>query len=289
VPEPTVVTGQTLLGQWPLPDPDSDTDKDQRGRVVVIGGARSTPGAVLLAGLAALRVGAGKLTIATTDAHATALSVEVPEAGVIGLPTTDAGGISADAADEVAETADGVDAVLFGPGMADPEETKKLLATVLPRLGPDAVLVFDALAATCGVLDSDLGDHAGRAVITPNATEAGYLLDDTAGSDDVLVRRLAGEYGVTAVLNSSVATPDGSSWVVPKGNAGLGTSGSGDVLAGAVAGIAARTTDPLTAAVWGLALHGAAGDRLAARIGKVGFLARELLDELPGCLRGLTR
>jgi len=94
---------------------------------------------------------------------------------------------------------------------------------------------------------------------------------------------------VTTVFNNTAATPDGEQFSVPKGNPGLATSGSGDVLAGAVAGVAARTADTLAAGVWGLALHGAAGDRLAARIGGVGFLARELLDELPLCLRDLAR
>jgi len=286
--DPTVVSDALLTQRWPLEPPDGEATKDERGIVLVVGGARSTPGAVLLAGIAALRVGAGKLTVATCDEYAGALGVAMPEAGVVGLPTTEGGGLDPRAAKDVAELAADADAVLFGPGMAEPDHTRRLVADVLPLLDPRPVVVLDAMAVTCGALDL-AGDLLGRdCVITPNAAEAGYLLDDTDASDHDVARRLVERYGVTAVLDNVAASVEGETFSVPKGNPGLGTSGSGDVLAGAIAGVAARTSDPLAATLWGLALHGAAGDRLAARIGRVGFLARELLDELPRCLHGLT-
>jgi NAD(P)H-hydrate repair Nnr-like enzyme with NAD(P)H-hydrate dehydratase domain len=82
-------------------------------------------------------------------------------------------------------------------------------------------------------------------------------------------------------------SPDGRAWREEAGGIGLGTSGSGDVLAGLVGGMLARGADPAQAAVWGQYLHAAAGDRLAARVGRLGFLARELLDEVPPVLAGL--
>lgn len=287
--EPVVVTDAMLRERWPLESPDQEVTKNERGTVLVVGGARSTPGAVLLAGIAALRVGAGKLTVATCEDYATSLAVAMPEAGVFGLPTTDGGGLDPRAADTVAELAGKADAILFGPGMAEPDNTKSLITDVVRSLDEPRAIVLDAMAATCGVLDLGVEVLGRQCVITPNTSEAGYLLDDTEGDDDEIALRLAKTYGVTAVLHNSAATPDAEAFSVPKGNPGLATSGSGDVLAGAVAGVAARTADALSAAVWGLAMHGAAGDRLAARIGRVGFLARELLDELPGCLHDLTR
>ena len=286
--DPTVVTGDMLRSQWPVEPPDEEVTKNERGTVLVVGGARSTPGAVLLAGIAALRVGAGKLTVATCAEYAGALGVAMPEAGVIGLPTTDGGGLDPRAAGEVAELAADVDAIVFGPGMAEPEHTRALVSDVVTSLDAPPAIVFDAMAATSGVLDLGTTALGVNVVITPNSDEADYLLDDTDGDDHELACRLAERYGVTAALNSAVATGAGEAFSVPTGNPGLATSGSGDVLAGAVGGIAARTADALTAALWGLALHGAAGDRLAARVGRVGFLARELLDELPECLRDLT-
>lgn len=282
--EPTVVTDTMLSERWPLDPPEQEATKDERGRVLVVGGARSTPGAVLLAGLAALRVGAGKLTIATCAEYAATLGVAVPEAGVFALPTTAGGGIDPSAAGQVAELAANADAVLFGPGMTEPDNTRALIDGVVKSVDAAPTIVLDAMAATCGVLDNT----APGWVITPNVSEAEYLLDDADGEDFEIARRIADRYGVTTVLGDAVVTPEGQGFVVPKGNPGLGTSGSGDVLAGAVVGIAARRGDGLTAGVWGRALHGEAGDRLAARVGRVGFLARELLDELPGCLRDLT-
>jgi hydroxyethylthiazole kinase-like uncharacterized protein yjeF len=287
--EPTVVTDAMLRERWPLDTPDEEVTKNERGTVLVVGGARSTPGAVLLAGLAALRVGAGKLTVATCEDYAGSLGVAIPEAGVFGLPTTNGGGLDPRAADEVVELAGKADAILFGPGMSEPENVRALVGEVVSSLDSSPTIVLDAMAATCGVLDLDAKALGRNCVITPNTSEAGYLLDDTDGDDHELARELVEKYGVTVVLNNATATPGDEAYEVPKGNPGLATSGSGDVLAGAVAGVAARTSDAVTAAVWGLALHGSAGDRLAARIGGIGFLARELLDELPDCLSDLTK
>jgi NAD(P)H-hydrate repair Nnr-like enzyme with NAD(P)H-hydrate dehydratase domain len=89
-------------------------------------------------------------------------------------------------------------------------------------------------------------------------------------------------------LRGAVATPDGDLWVSGAGQAGLGTSGSGDVLAGLVAGLLARGAEPAQAAVWGSHLHATAGERLAARVGPLGYLARELLDEAPAVLTELS-
>src|SRR3954447_16202686 len=91
--EPTVVTDTMLSDRWPLDPPDQEVTKNERGTVLVVGGARSTPGAVLLAGIAALRVGAGRLTVATCEDYAGSLGVAMPEAGVFGLPTTEGGGL----------------------------------------------------------------------------------------------------------------------------------------------------------------------------------------------------
>src|SRR3954468_8284285 len=91
------VVSSQLLRDWPLPDVDDDGGKAARGTVVVIGGAVDTPGAVLLAGLAALRVGAGKLTLAPAPANASALAVGVPESAVTPLPVTASGGLGVDA------------------------------------------------------------------------------------------------------------------------------------------------------------------------------------------------
>ena len=98
---------------------------------------------------------------------------------------------------------------------------------------------------------------------------------------------VAQRYDAVVSAPGLVAAPDGRVWRVDAGGIGLGTSGSGDVLAGLAGGALARGADPEHAAVWGQYLHAAAGDQLTGRLGRQGFLARELLDEVPTVLRQL--
>lgn len=287
---PTIVTSR-FLRDWLLPEPDAAEGKSGRGSVVVIGGAPHTPGAALLTGLAALRVGAGKLTYATVEQNASALAVAVPEAGVMALAATDDGALAVSSLDTVRPLVEKADAVILGPGMAGPERTRQFVEGLLEQLEPGSTLVLDALGLTCGALDADSVSRLdGRVVITPNPTEAGILLGDDEGieANEMTTRRLAERFGVVAALRSTVAAPDGRMWQDGSGNPGLGTSGSGDVLAGAIGGLAARGAPPDQATVWGVHLHAEAGERLAARIGAVGYLARELLDELPQVLDQLS-
>jgi ADP-dependent NAD(P)H-hydrate dehydratase len=112
------------------------------------------------------------------------------------------------------------------------------------------------------------------------ADQAGATRDAAAGTGVVVL---------CAGTVKTVAIPQGEAWVVREGGPGLGVSGSGDVQSGIVAGLLARGAEPAQAAVWGAALHGRAGERLAVTAGPVGFLARQLPEELPGLLSELTR
>src|SRR5687768_9302088 len=142
--EPRSVTPQ-LLRDWPLPDLDEDGTKHARGTVLVVGGSTSTPGAVLLAGLGALRAGAGRLQVATVEATAVSLAVALPEAMVIGLPAGDDGSVSPAAADRIAEHASQAETVVLGPGLLSTGQTAELLCALLPQLTCGS-LVVDAVA-----------------------------------------------------------------------------------------------------------------------------------------------
>jgi ADP-dependent NAD(P)H-hydrate dehydratase len=282
--EPVVVTADVLRG-WPLPSPDDDAGKDSRGGVLILGGATDTPGAVLLAGLAALRVGAGRLTMATVEPTAVSLAVAVPESAVHALPATRGGTLGAAAGAAAAELVDDADAIVIGPGLRDPDGSRDFVAAVLDAAGERAVVV-DAMALTCGAFDA--GPKHANVVATPNLTEAAFLLDREPRDDAQAAGELAESTGAVVALRSRITAPDGREWIEKGGNSGLGTSGSGDVLAGAIGGLLARGADPAQAAVWGAHLHAHAGERLSARIGALGYLARELLDELPQILARLT-
>ncbi|GAA3291124.1 NAD(P)H-hydrate dehydratase [Dactylosporangium vinaceum] len=274
--EPRVITPY-LLRDWPLPAAIGG-DKHDRGTVLVVGGSRNTPGGVLLAGVAALRAGAGRLQLAVGESTATALSIAVPEAKVLGLPETASGSVSADLPDELLELVGQADAVALGPGLDNIEETEKILAAVLPQAGPDTAMVLDAYAL--GALSRSPA-KLGTAVLTPNRTEAGHLLGRDVGPDLAAeTAALAARYGAAVTLHGHIADPAGSVWREESGAEGLGTSGSGDVLSGLVAGLLARGAQPAQAACWATYAHAVAGQRLAPRFGRTGYLARELLDEV---------
>lgn len=283
------VLSPALLREHPLPEPTGG--KDARGGVLVLGGARGTPGAVLLAGLAALRVGAGRLTLGVAASVAGPLAVEVPEAGVIGLPDRADGAVTGPG-DALADELGRADVVVVGPGLDEPAGTLALLRAVVAGTPERTPLVLDAFAL--GVL-RDASDVRtgirGRAVLTPNTAEAGRLLGEDADTDEghddgdvPVAARIADAYDVVVACAGVVAEPRGRRWRSSTGASGLGTSGSGDVLAGAVAGLLARGADPAQAACFAVTAHGVAGDRLAAAVGAHGYLARELLDELPRVL-----
>ena len=302
---PEAVT-PTLLRAWPLPGGGSG--KDDRGSVLVIGGARITPGAALLAGVAALRSGAGRLTLAVAESTAVHLAVALPEAGVLALPETPSGSVKgAAAADVVASAVESADAVLVGPGLDDKDEATALLRGLLkmPAGNKPPAIILDAFAlGSLPELAGELGPWAGRLILTPNVTEAGILLGHDAGELARDVPELAEKYGAVVSCQGVIARPGGepgaaaadsaadsrrpagrrdraSLWEITTGHSGLGTSGSGDVLSGTIAGLRARGTTDAQAACWGTHLHASAGDRLASRLGSLGYLARELTEELP--------
>lgn len=290
-PSPAVQLTPTLLRGWPLPGGGSG--KDDRGSVLVVGGARKTPGAVLLAGVAALRSGAGRLTLAVAESTAVPLAVAFPESGVVGLPETGHGSVKGSGAPLLADEAGAADAILVGPGLDDKDETLSLLRGLLlpgrsqPKRGP--AIVLDAFALGClPELADELQPWAGRLILTPNVAEGGILLGRDIVDLQRDVPRIADKYQSVVSCQGVIAEPGGNLWDITTGHSGLGTSGSGDVLAGAIAGLRARGTTNAQAACWGSHLHAAAGDRLASRLGGLGYLARELCDELPALMVELS-
>jgi ADP-dependent NAD(P)H-hydrate dehydratase len=266
------------LRAWPLPSPGSS--KYDRGQVVVIGGAARSPGAAMLSGVAALRMGAGRLTLAVAEPVAVAVAVAIPECGVV--PLTGA------SLTEATSDIESADAVLLGPGLDDAGEAERMLRALVSLVGPTTVVALDAYALGVASRVPEVADQlAGRLVLTPNLSEAARLLDrEVDDSDDPVetVTELARRYHAAVSCQGYVAADDGRVWSIGTGRVGLATSGSGDVLAGAILGLCARGTEPAQAAVWATYAHAASGDRLAVRVGPLGFLASELLAELPRVL-----
>ena len=273
----------------------ADSDKEARGRLLVLAGGSQVAGAAILTGVAGLRVGAGKLQMAAPPGLATALALAVPEARVLEVP--DAGGeIGVAAAAVIADELKTADAVVIGPGMMDEDRAGSLAERVLGAAG-EAAFVIDA-AALVGLRDrmDAIRAAGGRLVVTPHAGEMAAISGraKSAVEADPLraARETAAALRAVVVMKGAetfVVSPDGCAWAHRSRLPGLGTSGSGDVLAGAIGGLLARGASPVGAAAWGVCVHARAGARLAERVGPLGFLARELLDELPRALDELGR
>ncbi len=280
------------LRSFPLPRLAEDGDKEERGRLLVVGGCRELPGAALLAGVAGLRAGAGKLQIVTADSIAVALGIAVPEARVVGCPETAEGCLGAEAVAPLLAMVEDAQAATIGCGLQHGPALDDLLDALLAS-GLDCPLVLDA--AALGALPrraAALRAWQGGAVLLPHAREMARLLECEAEKVERApldaARRAAERYDAVALVKgqcSYVAAPDGRAFRFEGGGVGLATSGSGDVLAGIVGGLAARGADALTATLWGVWLHGEAGRILAERVGRVGFLAREIADLVPGLLQ----
>jgi len=286
-----------LLRRWPVPRPDTAKGKEGRGSLLVVGGCQQVPGAVVLAGLAALRVGVGRLQLATAAGVAPAVGVALPEARVSGLRQRPDGEIDAGGCRVMRSELEGKEAVLIGPGMGPRGASAAgALLRQWVRAGAGCPVVLDAggLMALRGPLAPRRAPSS-CLVATPHAGEMAQLWD----TDRAEVQRRPLEVALAAAKELSaivalkgettfVVTPDGDAFVNRAGSAGLGTSGSGDVLAGIVAGLCARGASPVQATVWAVFVHARAGERLARRIAPLGFLARELLDELPGLMQSLS-
>ena len=291
--QPNNVT-RGLLKEWPLPDLEPNDDKDDRGAILIIGGSASLAGAVVLAGTAALRVGAGKLQIATSMSVAPHVAIAVPESKSIGLRETRASTIAPSAASTIRSLAKDVDAIVLGPGMEDTGDTRNFVTKVVKEIR-DTPLVIDAGAiSSLGSRRRLLRNLEGNAIVTPHAGEMAHLMkkskeEITRDAIDWALRG-ASELNAVVVLKGAdtvIADPSGEVFKYRGGSVGLATSGSGDTLAGILGGLLARGASPIQASVWAVFIHGEAGRALDKRVGRVGFLAREIPDEVPGILETL--
>ena len=299
----SIALNDALLRRWALPVPGTDGDKEDRGRVLVVGGSHQMPGAVILAAIAALRAGAGKLTIATAARVAPMVAQAVCESRVIGLAETGSGSFTRASARSLPDDSS---AVLIGPGMEGDARNCAFVAAVLERLrGAKVVLdagAMDVIGALPprGVARSGVVSRAAPSsspmLLTPHAGELAHL----SGSDksrilsdpEAAVLDAARRWNAVVALKGAttfIGAPDGSLWRHEGGNIGLATSGSGDVLSGLIAGFAARGATIEQASAWGVALHAHAGSALATRVGTLGYLARELAGEVPTIMQALMR
>jgi ADP-dependent NAD(P)H-hydrate dehydratase / NAD(P)H-hydrate epimerase len=269
--------------------------KGTYGRVLIFSGAAGYAGAAALAAEGALRAGAGLVTVVTAASAAPIVAGAVREAMVHAAPETSSGSIASSCWEDWSRRVDEYDAVLAGPGMTRHAETLVLLRDMVRDV--QRVLVLDADALSVFENQAAWLDRARASLIlTPHPGEAGRLLGCGPGDVEAdrigSARRLAEAAGGVVVLKGagSVVAAHGE---VPEinmtGNPGMASGGSGDVLAGMTAALAAGSMSPLDAARAAVYTHGRAGDLAARSRSETGLIARDLLDALPRAWRELER
>lgn len=271
---PTLFENGPPLWRSALPAPDVDDHKFRRGHTVVLGGARMT-GAARLSVMAARRIGAGMATLTVPEAAWPVYAAAV-EPGAIVRTLDDWPALMADAR---------VTAVLIGPGAGVGEETPGLVIAAL-EAGRTVVLDADALTSFAGDPAPLFDRLTADCVLTPHEGEFARLFPDLAGGDKVGRARAAAERAGAVVLlkgaDTVVAAPDGRAVVNANAPPTLATAGSGDVLAGMIAGLAAQGTPAFEAASAAAWIHGAAASTYGP-----GLIAEDLPGLIPGVLRML--
>lgn len=286
----TLITQETAAKL--LPARRRDVHKGDCGRILVVAGALGMTGAAALAAQAALRIGAGLVTLAVPAHIYPVLAAKMTEVMVVPVPDEGRGcfgGVSA--LEETLRHAAQADAVLIGPGLGRAPETGEFVRLFAADVKAPLVMDADAVDAFCGHLDA-LRDLPQVPILTPHLGEFARLLGKDAGAvaADVLqeARAAAKEYQAVFTVKSActaVVYPDGDAFLSTCGNAGMATAGAGDVLAGAIVGLMRQMESAMTP-VAGVYAHGRAGDLAYARSGN-GLVAGDILDLLPQALQEL--
>jgi NAD(P)H-hydrate epimerase len=268
-----------------LPPRAGASHKGDFGRLAVVAGSRGKAGAAVLCARGALRAGAGLVTVFCARSIEPIVVAALPETMTRPLPDDD-GTLTADAANALVSSLSGFDAVVVGPGLTTApgpvSVVKALLGSRLPL-----VCDADALNAFAGRPSVWSKRRAGT-ILTPHPGEAARLLSSTTSAVQsdrfraaVALARRSRTVVVLKGEGSLIAEADGRAVVNPTGTPLMATAGSGDVLAGALGALIAGGLSPRDAAVAGVYLHGAAGERLASTLGDAGLLAADLADAIP--------
>ena len=278
-----------LLKSHPLPDWSEETHKADRGKLLLIGGSRRIPGAMILAARAALRSGCGSVRVAAPQSVALAIGIAVPELMVIPLSETKDGTISPDAIELIAAQAKVCDAIVLGPGLDENAETDDFAREVVEAA--PLPLLIDAQAISA--LASDWKANANARILTPHDGEFETLSGKTIGDNrEQLATEYAQKAGATLALKGHqtiIAAPEGETYLEESGTRALGTAGSGDVLAGIIGSLLAQGLDATRATIWGVHLHAQAGEALTKDGPEDGLMAGDFIQQLPQVQKYLRR
>lgn len=268
-----------------LPDRRPWAHKGDFGRLLLLCGSRGYTGAAALAAMGCLRSGAGLVYLAVPACIYHILAVKLTEAVVFPLPA-EGDTFSERACDELYARLDKMDAILIGSGLGQSEGTLAVLKTVMEQYTGPVIVDADGL----NLLSKHkylLRERTATTVLTPHPGEFQRLNDRVAEDRQESAVRFAKENGCILVLkgHETLITDGQYCYRNLTGNPGMAVGGSGDVLAGMIAGLIGQGIKPLEAAAAGAWLHGAAGDCAAQRLGQYAMLPTDMLEDLPRLLK----
>ena len=266
----------------------AESNKGNYGHVLVIGGSVGKAGAAAMAGMAALRAGAGLSTVATPESILPTVAGFYPELMTVPLAETDAGTIASSAGVQIGELLNKMTVVAIGPGISRDPHTATLVRSLVSELTIPMVVDADGLNAF-EHHTSELNGKGRTLVITPHPGEmarlAGCSTADVQRDRLGFARNFAREHELIVVLKGHrtlVVQPDGETWVNTTGNPGMATGGTGDILTGMVAAMIAQSpNNAMMATCAAVHLHGLAGDGACSLLGEHSLVATDLLGNLP--------
>lgn len=270
-----------------LPDRPVDAHKGKFGHVLVIAGSVGKTGAAAMASQAALRIGAGLVTLGVPASLNPILEQKLTEVMTVPLPETNAQTLSLGAEKVLLDLMQDKSVVILGPGLSTHPETQELVRKLLLGIQLPTVLDADGINALVGHVDL-LTQVRSRIILTPHPGEMARLLGTTSqrvqGDRLGTAQTFARKYRVWIILKGAhtvIADPEGSLFINPTGNEGMATGGTGDVLAGMLGGLVSQGLLPLQASKVGVFLHGLSGDLVASQKGTMGMIAGDVTENIP--------
>lgn len=268
-----------------LPPRSPEGHKGDYGRALLIGGSRGMSGAIALAGISALRGGAGLVKLAVPDVCLDVVAGFEPSYMTAPLPCDSAGRLAIGAKAALALLTSNATCVAIGPGLGQSDETTQLVLWLYRSLAQPLVLDADALNALATVPDG-LTNPGGSRILTPHPGEFERLAKGSAlapGEQSAQAATLAAQHRLVVVLKGhrTLVTDGRREAHNTTGNPGMATGGSGDVLTGLITALACQGLEPFDAAQLGVYLHGLAGDLAAAESGQASLIASDLIRFLP--------
>lgn len=275
-----------------MPERSPEAYKGSVGKVLVIAGSRGMTGAATLTVDAAMRAGAGKVTLAIGESLHAIMEMKLTEVMTTPLQENDNNSLSDYCFDEIKKNVNdnNIDSIIIGPGLGRQDETLKVIRNLISDVDKPFIIDADGLSAINGYTGF-ANNKTVVPILTPHLGEFSKLIGITIEDikEDIIffARQAAKDFNSIIVLKGPrtvVAAPNGDIYINTNANEGMATAGSGDVLAGIIGSFLAQGLENYLAAVTGVFIHGFAGDIVACNNGKIGMIAGDITNAIPGAI-----